>query len=259
MYDTILNEIYGAAIERDAGQLDGNDACRYAGHDNVILMDHFLFGDLTWSALPHQWFTIGGTAAIVVWLGICCGGAHVLQALEVAVERMAHVHRPEKDRHHVYRDGVGHALPRGIGCGDDLAAAVAPPVRRDSGATQGYLDASHFQQIFTAHGDIMVFFVTMGFFFGLMNLIVPLQIGARDLAFPFLNSLGFWLYVAGAMFINMFFVVGGEFAASRLALAPAALGAAISARAPAWIIGYGACRFPDSDRCLAASTSSSLF
>ena len=60
----------------------------------------------------------------------------------------------------------------------------------------------------------MVFFVTMGFLFGLINLIVPLQIGARDLAFPFLNSLGFWLYVAGASLINMFFVVGGIFAAA---------------------------------------------
>jgi cytochrome o ubiquinol oxidase subunit 1 len=82
------------------------------------------------------------------------------------------------------------------------------------GSSQGYLDASHFQQIFTAHGDIMVFFVTMGFIVGLMNLIVPLQIGTRDLAFPFLNSLGFWLYVAGALLINIFFVVGGQFAAS---------------------------------------------
>jgi len=60
------------------------------------------------------------------------------------------------------------------------------------GASHGYLNADHFQQIFTAHGDIMVFFVTMGFLAGLLNLIVPLQIGARDLAFPFLNSLGFW-------------------------------------------------------------------
>ncbi len=82
------------------------------------------------------------------------------------------------------------------------------------GASHGYLDAGHFQQIFTAHGDIMVFFVTMGFLFGLINLIVPLQIGARDLAFPFLNSLGFWLYLAGAILINLFFVFGGEFAAT---------------------------------------------
>ena len=67
----------------------------------------------------------------------------------------------------------------------------------------------------------MVFFVTMGFLFGLINIIVPLQIGARDLAFPFLNSLGFWLYVAGAIFINMFFVFGGQFAsAGWLSLPP---------------------------------------
>lgn len=78
--------------------------------------------------------------------------------------------------------------------------------------SQGYLSATHFQEIFTAHGDIMVFFVTMGFFFGLMNWIIPLQIGAQDLAFPFLNSLGFWLYVAGAILINLFFVIGGTFA-----------------------------------------------
>ena len=52
-------------------------------------------------------------------------------------------------------------------------------------------------EIFTAHGNIMVFFVAMAFIFGLINYIVPLQIRARDLAFPFLNSLGFWLYVGG--------------------------------------------------------------
>ena len=87
--------------------------------------------------------------------------------------------------------------------------------------SQGYLTADHFQQIFTSHGDIMVFFVTMGFFFGLMNWIVPLQIGARDLAFPFLNSLGFWLTVAGGILINLFFVVGGDFANTGwLAIAP---------------------------------------
>ena len=86
---------------------------------------------------------------------------------------------------------------------------------------QGYLSADHFQQIATAHGDIMVFFVTMGFFFGLMNWIVPLQIGARDLAFPFMNSLGFWLTVAGGALINLFFMVGGDFANTGwLAIAP---------------------------------------
>ena len=51
----------------------------------------------------------------------------------------------------------------------------------------GLLDAEHFQQIFTAHGVTMIFFVGMGFMFGIINLVVPLQIGARDVAFPFLN------------------------------------------------------------------------
>ena len=87
--------------------------------------------------------------------------------------------------------------------------------------SQGYLTADHFQQIFTSHGDIMVFFVTMGFFFGLMNWIVPLQIGARDLAFPFVNSLGLWLTIAGGLLINFFFIIGGDFANTGwLALAP---------------------------------------
>ncbi len=89
------------------------------------------------------------------------------------------------------------------------------------GPNSGLMDADHFQQIFTAHGDIMIFFVTMGFLFGLLNYIVPLQIGARDVAFPFLNTLGFWLFVAGAILINLFFVLGGDFAATGwLAQAP---------------------------------------
>src|SRR4029079_14815949 len=53
--------------------------------------------------------------------------------------------------------------------------------------TSGYLSADHFQQIFTAHGAIMIFFVTMGFLFGMINYIMPIQIGARDVAFPLLN------------------------------------------------------------------------
>ena len=66
----------------------------------------------------------------------------------------------------------------------------------------GYLPPEHYDQIFTAHGVIMIFFVAMPLIVGLMNLVVPLQIGARDVAFPFLNSLSFWLFVVGAMLIN---------------------------------------------------------
>jgi cytochrome o ubiquinol oxidase subunit 1 len=67
----------------------------------------------------------------------------------------------------------------------------------------------------------MVFFVALGFVFGLINYIVPLQIGARDLASPFLNTLGFWLFVAGVVMVNMFFLLGGQYAATGwLAVAP---------------------------------------
>jgi cytochrome o ubiquinol oxidase subunit 1 len=62
-----------------------------------------------------------------------------------------------------------------------------------SGGSPGYLPPEHYDQIFTAHGVIMIFFMAMPFVIGLMNVVVPLQIGARDFAFPFLNSLSLWL------------------------------------------------------------------
>lgn len=76
------------------------------------------------------------------------------------------------------------------------------------GDSMGYLGADHFQQIFTAHGVTMIFFVAMGLLFGLMNLVIPLQIGARDVAFPFLNNLSFWLFTSGAMFILISLMIG---------------------------------------------------
>jgi cytochrome o ubiquinol oxidase subunit 1 len=82
------------------------------------------------------------------------------------------------------------------------------------GASHGFLTSDHFQQIFTSHGTIMIFFVAMGLMFGLINLILPLQIGSRDVAFPFLNSTSFWLYAAGAVLINLSLVIGGSFAAT---------------------------------------------
>ncbi|AOI92684.1 cytochrome o ubiquinol oxidase subunit I [Burkholderia pseudomultivorans] len=75
----------------------------------------------------------------------------------------------------------------------------------------GYLPPHHYDQVFTAHGVIMIFFMAMVFMVGLMNLIVPLQIGARDVAFPFINSLSFWMTAVSAILINISLVIG-EFA-----------------------------------------------
>lgn len=75
----------------------------------------------------------------------------------------------------------------------------------------GFLPPHHYDQVFTAHGVIMIFFVAMPFVIGLMNLVVPLQIGARDVSFPFLNSLSFWLFVVGVILVNISLGVG-EFA-----------------------------------------------
>ncbi|RZM00522.1 MAG: cytochrome o ubiquinol oxidase subunit I, partial [Variovorax sp.] len=80
-----------------------------------------------------------------------------------------------------------------------------------AGGAPGFLPPAHYDQIFTAHGTIMIFFVAMAFMVGLMNFVVPLQIGARDMAFPVLNSVGFWLTAAGVLLMNLSLVVG-EFA-----------------------------------------------
>ncbi|MDU3128502.1 MAG: cytochrome o ubiquinol oxidase subunit I [Bradyrhizobium sp.] len=77
--------------------------------------------------------------------------------------------------------------------------------------SNGYLPPEHYNQIFSAHGTIMIFFVAMPFVVGLMNLVVPLQLGVRDVAFPTLNSVGFWLTATGALLVNVSLVVG-EFA-----------------------------------------------
>jgi cytochrome aa3-600 menaquinol oxidase subunit 1 len=73
-----------------------------------------------------------------------------------------------------------------------------------------FLDAQHYNEVFTTHGVIMILFAAMPLLIGLMNVGIPLQIGARDVAFPQLNLLSFWLTFAGAMLFNLSFVIGGS-------------------------------------------------
>lgn len=89
-----------------------------------------------------------------------------------------------------------------------------------AGANHGYLPPEHYDQIFTAHGVIMIFFMAMPFMFGLFNLVTPLQIGARDVAFPFVNALSFWLFAVGAVLVNVSLVIGDFAATGWLAYPP---------------------------------------
>lgn len=175
----------------------------------------FIFGKLTLNSLPHEWFTIGGTISMMAM-----GGVAILLITYFKRWKWFWEYLTSTDPKKIGIMYIVVATAMLFRGGLD-AIMIWLQQAMAAGASQGYLSADHFQQIFTAHGNIMVFFVTMGFLFGLINIIVPLQIGARDLAFPFLNTLGFWLYVAGAIMVNLFFVFGGEFsAAGWLAVAP---------------------------------------
>ena len=179
-------------------------------------MKELILGKLNMQSLPHEWFTIGGTAA---FLGLTLVTIAIITRMKrwnwLWSEWLTSV--DPKKIGIMYFLVAGFMLLRG---GLD-AIMIWLQQALSAGPSHGYLSADHFQQIFTAHGNIMVFFVAMAFIFGLINYIVPLQIGARDLASPFLNTLGFWLYVGGVVMVNMFFLLGGEYAATGwLATAP---------------------------------------
>ncbi len=165
--------------------------------------------------MPHVWYTIGGTAFITL-MGL------ILVFYLTKKRRWNWLWGEWLTSTDSKKIGVMYLIASALMFLRGLIDAGMLWLQQAIAANSpGFLSATHFQEIFTSHGDIMVFFVTMGFFFGLMNLIIPLQIAARDLAFPFLNSLGFWLYVAGAILINLFFVIGGNFANTGwLAIAP---------------------------------------
>jgi cytochrome o ubiquinol oxidase subunit I len=88
------------------------------------------------------------------------------------------------------------------------------------GHNMGYLPPEHFDQVFSAHGTIMIFFMAMPMIIGLMNCVLPLQIGARDVAFPFLNNLSLWLAVAGAILVNVSLAIGNFSRTGWLAYPP---------------------------------------
>ncbi len=97
------------------------------------------------------------------------------------------------------------------------------------GDSPGFISAEHFQEVFSAHGTTMIFFVGMGVVFGLMNLIVPLQIGARDVAFPFLNAVELLAFCCWCFF-EFYLSWIGEFRSHRMARLSSPLRVGIQSR-----------------------------
>lgn len=176
----------------------------------------FLFlGKLNWSAFPHDPLTAFGASLIVI--------APMLLVVLLSVT---------KRWKWLYKEWLTSLDPKKIGVmyiivalamllrGMSDVLLIKTQQSLSAGASHGILNSYHFQQIVSAHGTIMIFFVAMGLMFGLINLIVPLQIGARDVAFPFLNATSFWLFFSGMALVNLSLLIGDFAATGWLAYPP---------------------------------------
>jgi cytochrome o ubiquinol oxidase subunit 1 len=174
-----------------------------------------MFGRLGLDALPHDLITIGGVT-----------GASI--GLLIVIIMLTRYHKWGW----LWREWFTSLDPKKIGVMylsvaflmllRGLADAAMLRAQQAVFATSPHspISPEMFQQVFSAHGTIMIFFVAMGAIFGVINLIVPLQIGARDVAFPLLNSISFWLFVAGMVLINVSLGLGEFSAAGWLAYPP---------------------------------------
>jgi cytochrome o ubiquinol oxidase subunit 1 len=174
-----------------------------------------LLGRLSWSWLPHDPISAGGAASVVL-VGIVGFG------LMTYFKKWKWLWKEWITSLDPKKIGVMYLIVASVMMLRGLADALMMRTQQATsvGASHGILNSDHFQQIFSAHGTIMIFFVAMGLMFGLINLILPLQIGSRDVAFPFLNSTSFWLYTAGMILINMSLVIGEFSNAGWLAYPP---------------------------------------
>ncbi|QOT79332.1 cytochrome o ubiquinol oxidase subunit I [Cupriavidus basilensis] len=168
-----------------------------------------MFGKLNLEAIPYHEPIIMGTLAAVMLGGIALLGAvtYFGKWKYLWTEWICSVDHKRIGVMYIIMALV--MLLRGFADAIMMRAQQAIAV----GDAAGYLPPHHYDQIFTAHGVIMIFFVATPFILGLMNVIVPLQIGARDVAYPFVNSLSFWLAAAGAVLVMMSMFVG-DFAAT---------------------------------------------
>jgi cytochrome o ubiquinol oxidase subunit 1 len=166
-----------------------------------------MFGRLTWSAIPFDQPIIMGTSATV---GVVLLSILILVTVKGWWPYLWNEWITSVDHKRI---GVMYfvlglvMLVRGF----SDAIMMRTQLALAAGHAQGYLPPEHYDQVFSAHGTIMIFFVAMPFVIGLMNFVVPLQLGVRDVAFPVLNSVSFWLTAAGVLLVNLSLFVG-EFA-----------------------------------------------
>ena len=166
-----------------------------------------LLGKLSWSAIPFDQPIIMGTSATVIvaiaallsWVTVKGYWRYLWTEWFTSVDHK--------------RIGVMYIALAMIMLLRGFADAIMMRAQQAiaAGGAQGYLPPEHFDQIFSAHGTIMIFFMAMPFMIGLMNFVVPLQLGIRDVAFPTLNSVSLWLTASGILLTNISLVVG-EFA-----------------------------------------------
>ena len=166
----------------------------------------FLFGRLNWDAIPKEPIVLATFAVVVL------GGLAML-ALLTRYRLWGWLWREWFTSVDHKKIGIMYMVLGLVMFVRGFADAIMMRLQQAMAfnGSEGYLNAHHYDQIFTAHGVIMIFFVAMPFVTGLMNYIVPLQIGARDVSFPFLNNFSFWMTTGGAVIV-MASLFLGEFA-----------------------------------------------
>jgi cytochrome o ubiquinol oxidase subunit 1 len=170
-------------------------------------LTQFIFGRLTWESIPYH-----EPILVVTFIAVAIGGLGVL-ALITKFKLWGYLWTEWFTSVDHKKIGIMYVILALIMLLRGFADAIMMRIQQAIafGGNEGYLNPHHYDQVFTAHGVIMIFFMAMPFVTGLMNYVVPLQIGARDVSFPFLNNFSFWMTTAGAVIIMMSLFVG-EFA-----------------------------------------------
>ncbi|AHK46291.1 MULTISPECIES: cytochrome o ubiquinol oxidase subunit I [Ensifer] len=170
-------------------------------------LTQFIFGRLTWEAIPYH-----EPILVATFIAVAIGGIAVL-ALITKYRLWGYLWTEWFTSVDHKKIGIMYVILALIMLLRGFADAIMMRLQQAIAfnGNEGYLNPHHYDQIFTAHGVIMIFFMAMPFVTGLMNYVVPLQIGARDVSFPFLNNFSFWMTTAGAVIIMMSLFVG-EFA-----------------------------------------------